>query len=149
MPGLGEELVATCVALAQMRGGPRGAGARRASLGGAAVERATAQMQETYEALERRGVADRVRIDLGLLRDLGYYTGAILEVYDPALGHIIGGGGRYDNLLGALRRRPAGGRLRALPGAGPRRPDGGGVAARGGLLMTVVSGSRRGSRTGR
>ena len=23
-------------------------------------------------------------IDLGLLRDLGYYTGAILEVYDPA-----------------------------------------------------------------
>ena len=39
------------------------------------------------------------RIDLGLLRDLGYYSGAILEVYDPALGHILGGGGRYDGLM--------------------------------------------------
>ena len=69
------------------------------SLGGAAVERATARIGETFEALEARGVADRVRIDLGLLRDLGYYSGAILEVYDPALGHVLGGGGRYDGLL--------------------------------------------------
>ena len=41
-----------------------------------------------------------MQIDLGLLRDLGYYSGAILEVYDPALGHVLGGGGRYDGLLG-------------------------------------------------
>ena len=68
-------------------------------LGGEAVERATARLGETYEALEARGVADRVQIDLGLLRDLGYYSGAILEVYDPALGHVLGGGGRYDGLL--------------------------------------------------
>ena len=47
-----------------------------------------------------RGVADRVQLDLGLLRDLGYYTGAILEVYDPAVGHVLGGGGRYDELMG-------------------------------------------------
>jgi ATP phosphoribosyltransferase regulatory subunit HisZ len=33
------------------------------------------------------------------LRDLGYYSGAILEVYDPALGHVLGGGGRYDTLM--------------------------------------------------
>ncbi len=45
-------------------------------------------------------MANRVQLDLSLLRDLGYYTGAILEVYDPALGHILGGGGRYDDLLG-------------------------------------------------
>ena len=69
------------------------------SLGGAAVERATARIGETFEALEARGAADRVQIDLGLLRDLGYYSGAILEVYDPALGHVLGGGGRYDGLL--------------------------------------------------
>jgi ATP phosphoribosyltransferase regulatory subunit HisZ len=68
-------------------------------LGGRAVERATARLQETYEELGRRGVADRVQIDLGLLRDLGYYSGAILEVYDPALGYVLGGGGRYDGLL--------------------------------------------------
>ena len=101
-------------------------------MGGAAVERATARLGETFEALEARGVADRVQIDLGLLRDLGYYSGAILEVYDPALGHVLGGGGRYDELLEALRRRPARGWIRPLPGARPRRPDGGGAAAGGG-----------------
>lgn len=96
--GLGDDQIATCVALAQMRGG-REVLEQARGLGGAAVERATAQMQTTFDALEQRGVADRVQIDLGLLRDLGYYSGAILEVYDPALGHILGGGGRYDNLM--------------------------------------------------
>jgi ATP phosphoribosyltransferase regulatory subunit len=98
VPGLGDEQIATCVALSQMRGGSEVLEQAR-GLGGAAVERAMGQMQTTFEALERRGVADRVQIDLGLLRDLGYYSGAILEVYDPALGHILGGGGRYDNLM--------------------------------------------------
>ena len=96
--GIGDEQARTCVALSQLRGGSEVLDEARA-LGGAAVERATARLQETYEALERRGVADRVQIDLGLLRDLGYYSGAILEVYDPALGHVLGGGGRYDGLL--------------------------------------------------
>jgi ATP phosphoribosyltransferase regulatory subunit len=45
-------------------------------------------------------VARRVIFDLGLVRDLGYYTGAVFDVYDPALGAPIGGGGRYDDLLG-------------------------------------------------
>ena len=89
----------TLLALTNMRGG-REILERAHELGGEAVERATSRLQATYEALEERGVADRVRLDLGLLRDLGYYTGAILEVYDPALGHILGGGGRYDDLLG-------------------------------------------------
>lgn len=73
-------------------------------LAGGVTERATARLAETYAALAERGVADRVRLDLGLLRDLGYYTGAILEVYDPALGHILGGGGRYDELMGRFGR---------------------------------------------
>jgi ATP phosphoribosyltransferase regulatory subunit HisZ len=87
------------LALPNMRGG-REILERAHELGGEAVERATSRLQATQEALEERGVADRVSLDLGLLRDLGYYTGAILEVYDPALGHVLGGGGRYDDLLG-------------------------------------------------
>jgi ATP phosphoribosyltransferase regulatory subunit len=98
LEGIGEEQCATCVALSQLRGGSEVLEQAR-GLGGAAVERATARIQETYEALGARGVADRVQIDLGLLRDLGYYSGAILEVYDPALGHVLGGGGRYDGLM--------------------------------------------------
>ncbi|HVY77439.1 MAG TPA: ATP phosphoribosyltransferase regulatory subunit [Solirubrobacterales bacterium] len=98
LPGISDAQVATCIALSQLRGGREVLEEAR-SLGGAAVERASARMGETLDALEARGVAGRVQIDLGLLRDLGYYSGAILEVYDPALGHVLGGGGRYDGLM--------------------------------------------------
>jgi len=73
-------------------------------LGGEAVAKALERLAGTYEGLAERGIAERVALDLGLLRDLGYYTGAILEVYDPALGHILGGGGRYDELMGCFGR---------------------------------------------
>jgi ATP phosphoribosyltransferase regulatory subunit len=89
--------------LPELRGGPEVLGRAR-ELGGAVVEGATARLAATYEALVARGAAGRVRLDLGLLRDLGYYTGAILEVYDPALGHVLGGGGRYDELMGRFGR---------------------------------------------
>jgi ATP phosphoribosyltransferase regulatory subunit len=49
-------------------------------------------------------VAERVIFDLGLARGLGYYTGAVFEVYDAALGAPLGGGGRYDDLLGRFGR---------------------------------------------
>lgn len=96
--GIDDEQVQTCLALSQLRGGREVLEEAR-SLGGEAVARAIARIGETYEALAARGAADRVRVDLGLLRDLGYYSGAILEVYDPAVGHVLGGGGRYDGLL--------------------------------------------------
>jgi ATP phosphoribosyltransferase regulatory subunit len=101
--GIGSEARATLLALPGMRGGPEVLD-RATELGGEAVERATQRLRATYDALAARGVAERVQVDLGLLRDLGYYTGAILEVYDPALGHILGGGGRYDGLLGRFGR---------------------------------------------
>jgi ATP phosphoribosyltransferase regulatory subunit len=49
-------------------------------------------------------VAERVILDLGLVRALRYYTGAVFEVYDPALGTPFGRGGRYDELLGRFGR---------------------------------------------
>jgi ATP phosphoribosyltransferase regulatory subunit HisZ len=49
-------------------------------------------------------VAERVIFDLGLVRTLGYYTGAVFEVYDAAFGSPMGGGGRYDELLGRFGR---------------------------------------------
>ena len=59
---------------ARLRGGPEVLD-QATELGGAAVERATASLRATYDLLASRGVAERVRLDLGLLRDLGYYTG--------------------------------------------------------------------------
>jgi ATP phosphoribosyltransferase regulatory subunit len=60
-------------------------------------------LRDVHAALGPR-TAERVIFDLGLTRDLGYYTGAVFEVYDAALGQPIGGGGRYDELLGRLGR---------------------------------------------
>ncbi len=101
--GLDSATEQALVGLPSLRGGPEVLDRAR-ELGGAATERAVGRLATTFEELQRRGVADRVNLDLGLLRDLGYYTGAILEVYDPALGHVLGGGGRYDELMGRFGR---------------------------------------------
>src|SRR4051794_6970410 len=61
-------------------------------------------LRALHELLAERGVADRVILDLGLVRELGYYTGAVFEVFDPAVGFALGGGGRYDELLGRFGR---------------------------------------------
>ena len=101
--GLPPAAARTLTSLPGMRGGPEVL-ERARDLGGEVTTRATAGLAATLEALRDRGVDGRVSVDLGLVRDLGYYTGAVLEVYDPALGHILGGGGRYDELMGRFGR---------------------------------------------
>jgi ATP phosphoribosyltransferase regulatory subunit len=49
-------------------------------------------------------VSSRIVFDLGLARGLGYYTGSVFDVLDPALGEPLGGGGRYDDLLARFGR---------------------------------------------
>ena len=44
--------------------------------------------------------AKHVEWDLTLARGLSYYTGAIMEINVPDLAGSLGGGGRYDNLVG-------------------------------------------------
>ena len=61
------------------------------------------ELRAVHELLEPE-TADRVIFDLGLIRDLDYYTGPVFEVYDSALGAPLGGGGRYDDLLGRFGR---------------------------------------------
>jgi ATP phosphoribosyltransferase regulatory subunit len=67
------------------------------------VADAVAGLRAVHDLLDE-DVAKRVIFDLGLSRAPGYYTGAVFEVYDPAVGMPLGGGGRYDNLLGAFGR---------------------------------------------
>ena len=68
------------------------------------VAEAVEGLRRLYELLAERGVAERLIFDLGLVRELGYYTGAVFEVYDPAVGFTLGGGGRYDELVGRFGR---------------------------------------------
>ena len=44
----------------------------------------------------------RVIIDFSLRPRIGYYEGLVFEVYDPAVGKPLGGGGRYDALMNRL-----------------------------------------------
>jgi histidyl-tRNA synthetase len=46
------------------------------------------------------GAGARIKIDPSLARGLSYYTGAIMEINVPDLAGSLGGGGRYDNLVG-------------------------------------------------
>ena len=95
---LGPEATDQLARVPQLRGGPEildlAAGPAADAVGG---------LRELYAALSPE-VAERVIFDLGLARSLGYYTGAVFEVYDQALGSPIGGGGRYDDLLGRFGR---------------------------------------------
>jgi ATP phosphoribosyltransferase regulatory subunit len=101
--GLPDESTGLLLGLPQRRGGAEIL--QEASPGPAAD--AVAGMRQVSELLPTQ-VADRVIFDLGLVRSIGYYTGAVFEVYDPTLGVPLGGGGRYDELLGRFGTpRPA------------------------------------------
>jgi ATP phosphoribosyltransferase regulatory subunit len=73
------------------------------------LQQAGTGMRALLDLLEPR-VASRVIFDFGLVRSLGYYTGPVFQVYDPAHGMPLGSGGRYDELLGGFGR--------ALPAVG-------------------------------
>jgi histidyl-tRNA synthetase len=57
---------------------------------------AYADLQELRAALP--GV--RLEFDPTLVRGMGYYTGTIFEIKHPDLGYSLGGGGRYDGMIG-------------------------------------------------
>lgn len=42
----------------------------------------------------------RLEFDSSLVRGQGYYTGTVFEIVSPEFGSSIGGGGRYDNMVG-------------------------------------------------
>jgi histidyl-tRNA synthetase len=44
--------------------------------------------------------ADRIRFDPFLVRGMGYYTGTIFEIAHPDFAFSLGGGGRYDGMIG-------------------------------------------------
>jgi ATP phosphoribosyltransferase regulatory subunit len=96
--GISEEQAGSCLSLLQLRGGAE-VFERARDHDSAAVNRAVERLEGINDALCSRPRDHRVRFDLGLMRNLDYYNGAILEVYDPGVGYIIGGGGRYDGLM--------------------------------------------------
>lgn len=58
------------------------------------------ELNGLLDSMGNFGVADRVKVDLTLVRGLEYYTGNVFEVVS-SLSVSIGGGGRYDNMMAA------------------------------------------------
>ena len=65
--------------------------------GGAAARKNIAEIIELTAATPAAG---HVKLTPRLARGLSYYTGAIMEVAVPDLAGSLGGGGRYDGLIG-------------------------------------------------
>lgn len=60
---------------------------------------AVAELADIARAI---GHAGQIVFDPFLVRGMGYYTGAIFEVAHPDLGYSLGGGGRYDGMVGTF-----------------------------------------------
>ena len=58
------------------------------------------ELQSIIDFAESSGTGERIKIDPSLARGLSYYTGAIMEINVKDLAGSLGGGGRYDNLVG-------------------------------------------------
>jgi histidyl-tRNA synthetase len=58
------------------------------------------ELRSIIKYAKAAGMAHRIRIDPSLARGLSYYTGTIMEISVPDLSGSLGGGGRYDNLVG-------------------------------------------------
>lgn len=59
-----------------------------------------AELQDIFSAVESSFGKGRLRFDPTLVRGMGYYTGTIFEIEHPDSGSSIGGGGRYDGMVG-------------------------------------------------
>jgi ATP phosphoribosyltransferase regulatory subunit len=58
------------------------------------------RLGDIYRRIDKAGYGSSVLIDLGEVRGLDYYTGMVFDLFVPGVGYEIGGGGRYDDLIG-------------------------------------------------
>jgi histidyl-tRNA synthetase len=63
-------------------------------------QRALDELSFIWTNLNSLGLLEHLRIDPSLARGLSYYTGTIMEINVPDLAGSLGGGGRYDGLIG-------------------------------------------------
>jgi histidyl-tRNA synthetase len=57
-------------------------------------------LREIVDLCGATSAGPHLQVDISLARGLSYYTGAIMEIAVPDLAGSLGGGGRYDGLIG-------------------------------------------------
>lgn len=58
------------------------------------------RLTNVYELLDAAGVKDHLLLDLGEFRGFDYYDGVVFDVFSANVGCELGGGGRYNHLIG-------------------------------------------------
>jgi histidyl-tRNA synthetase len=98
--GLGEEAGLADAARTLRSGLATLDGAARFIEGDATGQAAVENLRRVIELSRGTSAGPRLTFDGTLARGLSYYTGAIMEVNVAELAGSLGGGGRYDNLVG-------------------------------------------------
>ena len=70
----------------------------------AELRKALARLARVYELLNVERRKEHLVLDLGELRGFDYYDGVVFDVFTDGLGCELGGGGRYDHLIGRFGR---------------------------------------------
>ena len=65
-----------------------------------AAQAAVADLEQIFGLARVTSAGSHLRFDATLARGLSYYTGTIMEIAVPDLAGSLGGGGRYDGLIG-------------------------------------------------
>ena len=68
-------------------------------------EAAIADLMQVLQLSTHTAAGPCLRVDATLARGLGYYTGPIFEIRSPQAKGSLGGGGRYDGLVGMFCNR--------------------------------------------
>ncbi len=66
--------------------------------------RALDRLTTVYQLLCSAGYEERLLLDLGEFREFDYYDGIVFDVFAEGIGVELGGGGRYDHLIGRFGR---------------------------------------------
>lgn len=62
------------------------------------------RLAQLYQLLCSTGCRDSLLLDLGEFRGFDYYDGVVFDVFAEGVGAELGGGGRYDHLIGRFGR---------------------------------------------
>jgi len=112
---LAPELGRALVGLAELHGGADVWPRAHALLAGTAAQAGLTELESVWRFATESGLAPEISVDLGEVRDLGYYTGVTFQIFAEGPGAAIGSGGRYDRLLEQFGApRPAAGFAVAL-----------------------------------
>lgn len=77
---------------------------RALAKGERAITGALSRLTTVYQALCEAGYQDSLFLDLGESRGFDYYDGVVFDVFAEGVGVELGGGGRYDHLIGRFGR---------------------------------------------